>query len=472
MAEATGLRNNALPYPVYGAPYGLIVPSLDADGDPVAFAAQDSEISKNGDSFADCTNEAVEIATGIGYLLLTATEMTADVIAVQVKTTNGKTTVFSLYPRKLVPLRSGTAQGGAAGSITLDASAGGLDDKWNGCLCVATLDSAVEARIITDYTGSTQVAAVTPDWNTTPDSDDTFIIYLPEGMQIPTGDTVALGGAAQSATDLKDFADDGYDPSTNKVQGVVLVDTATALGTDAVNDNALADGAVTVIGTGVWASTTRLLTAGTNIVLAKGTGVTGFNDLSAAQVNTEVDTAIADARLDELLNADSDIDGAAPPTVGSVFHELMSKTAGSFTFDQTTDSVEAIRDRGDAAWITATGFSTHSAADVWAVGTRVLTAGTNIALAKGTGVTGFNDLSSAEVNAEVVDVMRTDTLPDSYAADGSQPTIAQAVLMIAQFLMERSVSGTTVTVRKPDGSTSAMTFTLNDATSPTSITRG
>lgn len=36
-----------------------------------------------------------------------------------------------------------------------------------------------------------------------------------------------LGGGAQSVTDLKDFADDGYDPSTNKVQGVVLTDTVT-----------------------------------------------------------------------------------------------------------------------------------------------------------------------------------------------------------------------------------------------------
>jgi hypothetical protein len=36
-----------------------------------------------------------------------------------------------------------------------------------------------------------------------------------------------MGGVAQSATDLKDFADAGYDPGTNKVQGVVLVDTTT-----------------------------------------------------------------------------------------------------------------------------------------------------------------------------------------------------------------------------------------------------
>lgn len=36
-----------------------------------------------------------------------------------------------------------------------------------------------------------------------------------------------LKDSAQSATDLQDFADAGYDPGTNKVQGVVLVDTTT-----------------------------------------------------------------------------------------------------------------------------------------------------------------------------------------------------------------------------------------------------
>ena len=48
-----------------------------------------------------------------------------------------------------------------------------------------------------------------------------------------------IGGGAQSATDLKDFADAGYDPGTNKVQGVVLVDTTTTntdmVGTDGAN---------------------------------------------------------------------------------------------------------------------------------------------------------------------------------------------------------------------------------------------
>lgn len=46
-----------------------------------------------------------------------------------------------------------------------------------------------------------------------------------------------IEGDSQSATDLKDFADAGYDPSTNKVQGVVLVDTATTV-TNRVTANA------------------------------------------------------------------------------------------------------------------------------------------------------------------------------------------------------------------------------------------
>jgi hypothetical protein len=50
--------------------------------------------------------------------------------------------------------------------------------------------------------------------------------------------------------------------------------------------------------------------------------------------------------------------------------------------------------------ITASTFAANALDAVWSTATRLLTAGTNIALAKGTGVTGFNDLSAAEVNAE------------------------------------------------------------------------
>ncbi len=51
----------------------------------------------------------------------------------------------------------------------------------------------------------------------------------------------------------------------------------------------------------VWSTTTRLLTAGTNIALAKGTGVTGFNDLDAASVRSAV--GMSSANLDTQLGA-------------------------------------------------------------------------------------------------------------------------------------------------------------------------
>ena len=40
-----------------------------------------------------------------------------------------------------------------------------------------------------------------------------------------------------------------------------------------------------------------------------------------------------------------------------------------------------------------------------------------------------------------------------------------------QRLTEFSISGTTITVKKLDGSTTALTLTLDDGTSPTSSTR-
>lgn len=60
---------------------------------------------------------------------------------------------------------------------------------------------------------------------------------------------------------------------------------------------------------------------------------------------------------------------------------------------------------------------------------------------------------------------------DAVAADGVMPTIQQALYEILQFLTEKVVAGTTVTIKKPDGSTDLMTLTINNAATPTSITR-
>ncbi len=62
-------------------------------------------------------------------------------------------------------------------------------------------------------------------------------------------------------------------------------------------------------------------------------------------------------------------------------------------------------------------------------------------------------------------------MTESYAAKGAQPTPIQALYAILQKLFEVAVVGTTETINKLDGTTPAMTETLNDGTNPTSVTR-
>lgn len=132
---------------------------------------------------------------------------------------------------------------------------------------------------------------------------------------------------------------------------------AASFGASAIDAAAIAADAGTEIGTAVWATTTRQLT-GTQTFNLTGnitgnlsgsvgsvTGSAGtWNSSWDAEVQSEVQDAIVANRLHELLAADSDIDGAAPPAVGSVFFELMSSTPSSFTFTQTSDSLSALSD--------------------------------------------------------------------------------------------------------------------------------
>lgn len=83
----------------------------------------------------------------------------------------------------LKPRRSGTAQAGAAGTITLDAGASANDQAYLYQLIeiVSGTGSEQGARIITTYTGATKVATVVPNWTTTPDNTSVFAI-LPSGI--------------------------------------------------------------------------------------------------------------------------------------------------------------------------------------------------------------------------------------------------------------------------------------------------
>lgn len=125
--------SDASPFPIKNQAYRVYFPILDEDGDLVSAAgALDSERSLDGATFADCTNEATEIATSSGfyYLDLTAAEMNTDCTVVIVKSTLGKTTPIVLYPVTLADAMIGTnlvqISTSATAADNLEASALGI----------------------------------------------------------------------------------------------------------------------------------------------------------------------------------------------------------------------------------------------------------------------------------------------------------------------------------------------------------
>lgn len=102
-------------------------------------------------------------------------------------------------------IRRGTAQAGAAGTITLDASASAVDDFYNGCkVRIRTGAGALQERQIIDYVGATKVATIYlagppvqgAQWATNPDATSVFEV-VPESI---TAAAVTVAGGEVAAT--------------------------------------------------------------------------------------------------------------------------------------------------------------------------------------------------------------------------------------------------------------------------------
>ena len=233
-------------------------------------------------------------------------------------------------------------------------------------------------------------------------------------------DIVQIGGDAQSATDLKDFVDAGYDPATNKVQGVVLVDLTTE-NTDMVGTNGANTTVPDIAGT---AATLHGTTDGKidvvdgivdNILIDTNEiqGKLPTNNIMGSSVKTDKDDEIdaikaktdnltfttankldsrvdyvgsnsvttpdnfkadvsalalavvcTEARLAELdaANLPSNIDDILVDT-GTIIPAQLNNMSGS-GFLTSTDSLEAIRNRGDVAWLTGAGGSSPTVEEI------------------------------------------------------------------------------------------------------------
>lgn len=127
---------------------------------------------------------------------------------------------------------------------------------------------------------------------------------------------------------------------------------------------------------------------------------------------------------------------AATPAAASVTAPVTVGTNNDKTgYELTSGERSSI---GTAVW--ATGTRTLSSfgtlvADVWSYATRILTAGTNIVLAKGTGVTGFNDPTADEIAVEVeshlLDEGDSQMLINAIVGAIGNTNIDQAVLVAA-----------------------------------------
>lgn len=146
------------------------------------------------------TATAVTTVNGLAANTVTASALATDAVTeiadgVWNSTTSGHATVGTFGQLGQIP-RASTATAGAAGTITLDASASAVDDFYNDQLIVITSGTgANQARQITDYVGSTKVATISPNWATNPANGSVFAI-------LPVGAAASVASIAGAVWDI------------------------------------------------------------------------------------------------------------------------------------------------------------------------------------------------------------------------------------------------------------------------------
>jgi|3_EtaG_2_1085321.scaffolds.fasta_scaffold00267_2 hypothetical protein len=352
-----------------------------------------------------------------------------------------------------------------------------------------------------------------------------------------TSNWLTAAGIAASALDGKGDWNTTTPPTAAAITDAVWDEATSGHTTAGTYGKAVGDGVTTwVTATGfsthsaadVWTSGTRTLSAlgftlaagdfGASSLDGKGDWNTTTPPTAAAVADQVWEEAIADHSGTSGSTAEA-LDNATAPTAAAVADAVWDEAYAGHTSAGTFG--KAVGD-GVTTWVTATGFSTHAAADVWSVATRALTdkagftiSGTITTLdaldtAQDTqhsttqsAVAALNDLSQANIrtavglasanldtqlstidtvvdsNATAIAALNdlsaadiwTTALTEAYGTDGSAMTGAQLLYIINAHVGEFDLTLTTKTLRQLDGTTTAATFTLNDADDPTSVTR-
>lgn len=184
--------------------------------------------------------------------------------------------------------------------------------------------------------------------------------------------------------------------------------------------------------------------------------------------------------IDISAGGEAGVDWANVGTPGSTV-SLSATTVATVTTTTTATNVTTVNGLG-AGVITAASIAADAITDA-KVAADVTIASVTGAVGSVTGNVGGNvtgsvgsvvGLTASNLDATVSSrstFAPTDALTESYAADGAAFTMAQALYQIWSMLAEANASGTTITCKKLDGSTTSMTFTIDNGATPTTITR-
>jgi hypothetical protein len=257
----------------------------------------------------------------------------------------------------LKSIRSNTAQAGGSDTITLDTSASATEGFYDGLWILITGGTgAGQVRMVDGYVGATRVATVATAWITNPDNTSTFAL-LPASRVDVNGMDVGLltdigtyvwATTVRQLTGTQTFSltgnitgnlsgsvgsvTGGINTAAGVIQTLDALDTAQDIEHDATQ------------------ATLATITGYLNTEIAdilEDTGTTipaqiaALNNLSAAQVNTEVDTALADINLDHLVKSAVDTNFATTVHLDSVVGHL-ADAGTTATFDRTTDALEVL----------------------------------------------------------------------------------------------------------------------------------
>jgi len=249
-----------------------------------------------------------------------------------------------------------------------------------------------------------------------------------------TANITKIGGVAQSMTDLKDFVDTGYDPSTHKIQGVVLTDTCTT-NTDMRGTNSAALASVC---TELRLAELDAANLPTDISTVSS-AITGLNDMSSSEVQAACDTAIsANTDINNIDTGVNTIEGKLPT------HYIM----GSSVVTDKDDEIDDIKTKTDSLTFTTanqvdsrvltnsdkTGYTASTVSDKTgyslAASQSGVTIGTVTTLTNGVVVTTNNDKTGYALSATGIDSIIDEVLTDLSNTDidiGASITLRKAV---------------------------------------------